>query len=271
LQLSQPTISNALARLRCCFDDELFVRTTQGMQPTPLAQEIAEPIEAALGQVTRALNRRQAFDPAASDRQFVLAMTDAAEIHFMPRLLARCATEAPRVGIGTVRIAAVDWREGIETGRIDLVIGAFTEAAGGLFHRNLFSQRYVTMFRRDHPFAGRRIGMEEFLGARHLIVASRENPYDLVNQRLENAGVHRAAQFRVPHFTSVPYIIAGSDMVVTVPEKLAQSAAGPFGLAFGAPPLRLPQLHTRLFWHRRFNDDEGSQWLRGLIGETFRE
>jgi len=271
LGLSQPTVSNALARLRKTFDDELFVRTAQGMQPTPTAQEIAEPIANALANVASALNRRQDFDPLTSDRQFVIAMTDVGEIHFMPPLLERCATIAPHVRIGSVRVNAVDWREGIETGQIDLVIGAFTDASESLYHRSLFSQKYVTMFRRDHAFAKGNVSLADFLAARHLIVSSRENPYDLINERLEKAGVLPGAQFHVPHFTSVPYIVSSTDMVVTVPEKLAQSAAGPFGLAFMRPPLRLPPLHTNIFWHRRFNQDSGSQWLRGVIASMFRE
>lgn len=271
LGLSQPTISNALARLRKTFDDELFVRTAQGMQPTPYAQEIAEPIGNALANVAWALNRQQEFDPLTSDRQFVIAMTDVGEIHFMPPLLERCGTIAPHVRIGSVRVNAVDWREGIETGQIDLVIGAFTDASESLYHRSLFSQKYVTMFRKDHAFAKGNVSLADFLGARHLIVSSRENPYDLINERLEKAGVARNAQFHVPHFTSVPYIVSSTDMVVTVPEKLAQRAAGPFGLAFMRPPLRLPPLHTNIFWHRRFNQDSGNQWLRGVIASTFRE
>ncbi|WP_151638251.1 LysR family transcriptional regulator [Noviherbaspirillum aerium] len=271
LGLSQPTISNALARLRKTFDDELFVRTAQGMQPTPYAQEIAEPIANALADVTLALNRQQEFDPLTSERQFVIAMTDVGEIHFMPTLLERCGTIAPHVRIGSVRVNAVDWREGIETGQIDLVIGAFTDASESLYHRSLFSQKYVTMFRKDHAFAKGNVGMAEFLAARHLIVSSMENPYDLINERLEKAGVSRSAQFHVPHFTSVPYIVSSTDMVVTVPEKLAQRAAGPFGLAFMRPPLRLPPLQTNIFWHRRFNQDSGNQWLRGVIASTFRE
>lgn len=271
LQLSQPTVSNALARLRKTFDDPLFVRTTQGMQPTPYAQEIAEPIAAALSQVTRALNRQQVFDPLTSTRQFVLAMTDVGEIHFMPALIERCAEVAPHVRISTVRISAVNWQEGIETGQIDLVIGAFTEVSESLFHLKLFSQKYVSMFRRGHPFCSGKVSLSEFLAARHLIVSSRENPYDLINDRLEKAGVTQAALFRVPHFTSVPYIVSTTDLVVTVPEKLARRAGEAFGLVSMPPPLRLPLLHTHIYWHRRFNEDEGNRWMRGLIAAQFRE
>jgi DNA-binding transcriptional LysR family regulator len=271
LGLSQPTVSNTLARLRKTFGDELFVRTGQGMQPTPFAQQIAEPVTQALASVMQALNRQEPFDPGSSDRQFVIAMTDVGEIHFMPTLLERCSASAPHVRISAVRLSAVNWREGIETGQIDLVIGAFTEVPESLYHSRLFSQKYVTMFRKGHRFAKGKVGLPEFLQARHLIVSSRENPYDLINSRLEKAGVGRSAQFRVPHFTSVPYIVGSSDMVVTVPEKLAQRAAGPFGLDFIRPPLRLPALHTNIFWHRRYNQDSGNQWLRGLIVENFRE
>ncbi|RJF92027.1 LysR family transcriptional regulator [Noviherbaspirillum saxi] len=271
LGLSQPTISNALARLRKTFDDELFVRTAQGMQPTPYAQDIAEPITNALANVSRALNRQQQFEPLSSDRQFVIAMTDVGEIHFMPTLLEQCNKIAPHVRISAVRVNTVDWREGIETGQIDLVIGAFTDASESLYHRSLFSQKYVTMFRKDHVFANGKVSLAEFLQARHLIVSSRENPYDVINDRLEKAGVASRAQFHVPHFTSVPYIVSSTDMVVTVPEKLAQRAAAPFGLAFIYPPLKLPPLQTSIFWHRRFNQDSGNQWLRTVIAKTFRE
>ena len=271
LGLSQPTISNALARLRQAFGNELFVRTAQGMQPTPYALQIAEPIANALLNVKQALNQQEQFDPSTSERHFVIAMTDVGEIHFMPTLVERCSQAAPGVRISAVRISSIKWLEEIETGKIDLAIGAFTDVPASLYHRRLFSQNYVTMFRRGHRFSGKKIELTAFLKARHLIVATRESPYDQINDRLEKAGVSRSAQFRVPHFTSVPYIVSTTDMVVTVPEKLAQRAAEPFGLDYVRPPLRLPMLRTSIYWHRRFNQDSGNQWLRSLIGDSFVE
>jgi DNA-binding transcriptional LysR family regulator len=271
LGLSQPTVSNALARLRRTFGDELFVRTAQGMQPTPYAQRISEPIAQALASVTEALNQQERFDPAASERRFVVAMTDVGEIHFMPALVAHCMKVAPGVGISSVRASAVNWPENMETGQIDLAIGAFTDVPESLFHRRLFSQQYVTMFRRGHRFDGRKIAIREFLGAQHLFVTSRESPYDQINARLEKAGVARSVHFQVPHFTAVPYIVSSTDMVVTVPARLAEQACGPFALTTIQPPLRLPALHTSVFWHRRYNQDSGNQWLRGVIAACFGE
>jgi DNA-binding transcriptional LysR family regulator len=159
----------------------------------------------------------------------------------------------------------------METGQIDLAIGAFADAPESLYHRRLFSQHYVTMFRRGHAFAQRNIELKEFLAAKHLLVTTNESPYDEINARLHKAGIARAVQFRVPHFTAVPYIISGTDMVVTVPQKLAQQASAPFGLDYIAPPLRLPALHTHILWHRRYNQDGGNRWLRGVIAENFKE
>ncbi|TFV93891.1 LysR family transcriptional regulator [Oxalobacteraceae bacterium OM1] len=271
LGLSQPTVSNALARLRRTFNDELFVRTPHGMLPTPYAEELAEPVSYALENVRQALNRSERFDPTTSTRQFVIAMTDVGELHFMPSLVERCSKAAPQVRISAVRLSSINWQEEIGAGRIDLAVGAFTEVPESLYQRRLFSQSYVTMFRRGHPFAGKAVSLAEFLKAQHLLVASQESPYDQINQRLERAGVGKASQFRVPHFTSVPYIVSTTDLVVTVPEKLAQRAAGAFGLAYIRPPLRLPVLRTHIFWHRRFNQDSGNQWLRELIAACFTE
>ena len=271
LGLSQPTVSNALSRLRKSCGDELFVRTGFGMQPTPYAQRIAEPIAHAIAGITEALNQEEGFEPGASRRRFTIAMTDVGEIHFMPALVELCRRVAPRVSIASVRASAVDWQSEMETGAIDLAIGAFTDVAQSLYHRRLFSQDYVTMFRRGHRFGKGAVSLKEFLAARHLLVASRESPYDRINARLEKAGIDRATSFQVPHFTAVPYIVGATDMVVTVPRKLAQQACAPFGLDIIAPPLRLPALHTNILWHRRYHRDAGNVWLRGLIAEHFKE
>jgi DNA-binding transcriptional LysR family regulator len=271
LGLTQSAVSNALARLRRTFGDELFVRTAHGMQPTPLAQQMAEPIGAAMAQVALALSQRSRFDPASSTRRFTLAMTDVGEVYFMPVLVERCRALAPTVEIASLRANALSLKEDMETGRVDLAIGAFEDVSEALFQRQLFRQRFVSMFRRDHPLARGTVDLARFVASAHLIVDAAQSPYDRINALLEKAGVAAQARFRVPHFTAVPYIVATSDLVVTVPQKLAESAAGPFGLKWIEPPLQLPTLQTNVFWHRRFNHDPGIQWLRGLIVDLFAE
>jgi DNA-binding transcriptional LysR family regulator len=273
LGLTQSAVSNALARLRRSVKDELFVRTSTGMQPTPYAERLAEPVAVALAGVSLALNPQTAFDPATSTRDFTLAMSDVGEVYFMPALIERCAALAPNVGIVSVRAGAISLKDEMEAGRVDLAIGAFEELSGAWFQRRLFRQSYVSMFRAGHQLGQRRGGptLRQFLDARHLFVAARDGPYERVNALLAKAGVAGAVRHRVPHFTAVPYIVGASDLVVTVPQKLAERAAAPFRLDYVKPPLRLPSLQTNMFWHRRYQQDEGSRWLRGLIVELFAE
>ena len=271
LGLTQSAVSNALARLRRTFGDELFVRTAYGMQPTPLAQQMAEPIGAAMVQVALALSQRSRFDPATSARRFTLAMTDVGEVYFMPVLIERCRTVAPNVEIASLRANGLTLKDDMETGRVDLAIGAFEDVSEALYHRALFRQPFVSMFRKDHPLAKGKVDLERFVAAPHLIVDAAQSPYDRINGLLEKAGVTAGSRFRVPHFTAVPYIVSTSELVVTVPQKLAESAASPFGLKWIEPPLALPALQTNVFWHRRFNHDPGIQWLRGLIADVFAE
>jgi DNA-binding transcriptional LysR family regulator len=271
LDLSQSAVSNALARLRRTFGDELFVRTAAGMQPTPLAQEVYEPIAAALASVALALNRPERFDPALSARQFTMALTDVAEIYFMPRLIEHCRLLAPHVRLATVRPGGIDLKAEMEAGRIDVAIGAFDKVSSALYQRRLFRQPYVSMFRAGHPLDGGPPSLRAFLAAQHILVAASDSPHDRINAMLEKAGVRGENRYRVPHFTAVPYIVSSSDLVVTVPLKLAEQAAAPFKLAYVTPPLRLPTLQTNLFWHRRYAGDEGNCWLRELIGTLFVE
>ena len=271
LGLSQSAVSNALARLRRAFGDELFVRTVSGMQPTPLAMQMAEPIGVAMAQVALALNQRSRFDPAASKRRFVLAMTDVGEIYFMPPLIERCRQLAPLVEISSVRAGAAALKQEMEGGRVDLAIGPFEEVSDALYQRQLFRQPYVTMFRKGHPLGKGELSLERFVQAGHVLVTSNEGPYERINALLERAGVGPMVRFRVPHFTAVPYIVGSSDLVVTVPQKLAERAAQPFGLEWVVPPLALPPLQTNVFWHRRYNQDPGNQWLRALLAEVFAE
>jgi DNA-binding transcriptional LysR family regulator len=266
--ISQPAASNALRRLRAAFNDELFVRTPQGMLPTPYAQHLAGSVAEALSMLAHALDTPPGFEPAASTRRFRVAMTDAGEIHFMPGLMERCARDAPGVRVESVRLQGAELQHALDAGQVDMALGAFQGLGGGLLQRMLFRQGYATLFRRDHPTAHEGMGLKAFRAERHLMV-THAAPYGQVNQALEKAGVTLAAHFSVPHFAAVPYIVSATDLLATVPRKLADSAAPRFGLRMMTPPLRVPALQSNLYWHRRFHRDGGNQWLRALIADCF--
>ncbi|AEE68318.1 LysR family transcriptional regulator [Bordetella pertussis] len=268
LDLSQPAVSNALRRLRAACGDDLFVRTAQGMQPTPHAERLGGPVGEALALLSHALDATQDFEPRASTRRFRIAMSDVGEIHFMPRLMDQCARHAPGVRIDSLRLQGADLQREMDAGRVDLAIGAFADLGGAVMQRMLFRQGYATLYRQGHPSAHEGMSLKAFRAAHHLVV-SHATPYGQVNQSLERAGVTLGEHFSVPHFAAVPYIVSTTDLLATVPQKLAASAAPHFGLGLLTPPLRMPTLQTNLYWHRRFQRDSGSQWLRALIVQAF--
>ncbi len=267
LGLSQPAVSNSLARLRKLLGDELFLRTPSGMQPTPFADELAEPVAYALGMIHGALNQRSSFDAATSRRSFTIGMTDIGEIYFLPSLMVELARVAPGVSVSTVRNTAVNLKDEMEAGHVDLALGLLPQLKGGFFQRRLFRQRYVCMFRKGHRLDKRKISLAEFSAADHVVVVSAGTGHGKVDELLERNGVQRRVRLTVPHFVAVGHILRATDMVATVPEAFAQQVATAFDLVSVAHPAGLPDIAINMFWHAKFHKDPANQWLRGLIFE----
>lgn len=269
LGLTQPAVSNALARLRKLLGDPLFIRTPAGMQPTPMAMQLAEPVATALGVIHGALNQRAAFTPQHSDRVFTIGMTDIGEIYFLPALMDAIAASAPGVSVSTVRNTAVKLKEEMEAGHVDLAIGLLPQLKGGFFKRRLFVQRYVCLVRQGHRLDKRKLTLAEFSAAEHVVVESPGTGHGKVDDLLARSGVRRRVKLRVPHFVAVGHILQSTDMVATVPERLANALIKPFGLARMVHPAALPEIVISVFWHARAHKDPANQWLRGLVFETF--
>ena len=270
LGLSQPAVSNALARLRTTFEDALFVRTPAGMQPTPLAEQLAGPVSSALAQLQHTLNQRgDVFDPATSTRRFTIAMTDVAEVYFLPDLAPRCAALAPNVRVSIVRSGERELQNAMADGRIDLAIGANSDFSDSYYQQRLFRQECVAIFREGHALERGELTLERFRAASHLWVSESTSPYDRIALLLDKAGIRARASYEVPSFLAVPLIVARSDLVATVPRKLADTVASAFKLRIARPPVKLPLLQTHTFWHRRYHHDAGHRWLRTMIADAF--
>jgi DNA-binding transcriptional LysR family regulator len=265
LGLSQPAVSNALARLRKLTDDTLFHRTTRGMEPTPYAQQLAEPVSHALGIIHSAVNRKAFFDPPTAKRSFTVGMTDIGEIYFLPALMEALAKEAPGVTISTVRNNTVNLRDEMEAGRVHLAIGLLPQLKAGFFQRRLFKQRYVCLFRKGHHLDKRKVSLAEFSSADHVLVVSEGTGHGKVDELLERRRVPRKVLLTVPHFVAVGHILHQSNMVATVPERLAQALVTPFDLVYVKHPATLPEIAINLFWHAKFHRDPANEWLRRLI------
>jgi len=270
LGLSQPAISNALRRLRGLLGDELFLRTPSGMQPTPLAEQLAGPVAAALGQLHGALNAGAGFEAATSPRRFCIAMSDIGEIHFLPRLLEALARQAPQVALATVRDGAVPLQQALEAGQVDLAVGWLPQLQAGIYQRKLFSQRYVCLLRQGHPLARKqRLSLAAYAAAEHVQVDAVGTGHGKLAELIQRGGVQRQVRLTVPHFVAVGHILATTDLLATVPERYAQCCEAPFGLVQRPLPMALPEIDINLFWHAKVHRDPANQWLRGLVIETF--
>ncbi|MFG1342434.1 LysR family transcriptional regulator [Xanthobacter autotrophicus] len=269
LGLTQPAVSNALTRLRRILGDELFVRTSQGMQPTPYALSLSEPVSYALGAIHSALNQKVAFDPGRSSQSFTIAMTDIGEIFFLPDLMQRMANAAPNASLSTVRNQTIDLDREMESGNVHLALGHLPDLQAGYFQRRLFSQRYVCLFRRGHRFDGLQLTADDFSAAEQISVVAAGTGHGLIDELFGRMGVSRKIKLRVPHFVSVGHILSSTEMIATVPEVLARRISKPFDLAWCAHPIPLPEISIGMFWHSKFHKDSSNQWLRNLIYDTF--
>ena len=271
LGLSQPAVSNALRRLRALTSDELFIRTANGMQPTPYAEALAEPVVTALAVVRDALNRGQRFSPNESTRNFVISLQDIGEIYFLPALIAHLGEVAPGVTISTVRNLARDLSDELAAGRVDLAIGHLPDLKTEMFQRRLFRQRYVCLYRRGHPLEASALTLSAYEAAEHVMVIAAGTGHGQVDRQLDNAGVKRRIKLRVPHFVAVGQILQSTDLIATVPEKLAERLRGPFKLTSSAHPVKLPAININMLWHARYHRDPANQWLRGVFVDLFAE
>lgn len=269
LDLTQPAISNALAKMRRLFGDELFVRTSGGMVPTPLAEQLAEPVSAALAMIHGGLNQQRAFEPAKIQRSMTIGMTDIGEIVFLPSLIERLAKEAPGVTLNTVRNTAVNLRDDMEAGKVDLAIGLLPQLKAGFYQRRLFRQRYVCLFRRGHRIDKKTVSQSDFRAAEHLVVVAAGTGHGKVDEYFQRARIERLVRLSVPHFVSVGHILGRSDLVATVPERLAQHLAEPFDLTYRRHPFPLPVIAINVFWHAKAHRSPGNQWLRRMVFELF--
>ena len=271
MNLSQPAVSNALARLRKLLGDPLFLRTPAGMVPTPFAEQLSEAVTDALGMIHNALNQRDTFEPATSQRAFVIGITDIGEIYFLPPLMDRLKRDAPNVTVSTVRNTNMNLKDAMEAGTVDLAIGLLPQLTAGFYQRRLFQQPYVCLMRQGHKLAKKKMSLPEFSAAEHLLVISEGTGHGKVDEILKRSGIERRVTLTVPHFVAVGHILQTTDMLATVPDRLAERMIQPFALVSVPHPANIPDVAINVFWHGKFHSSPANQWLRGVVYALFSE
>ena len=271
LGLTQPAVSNALARLRALFGDALFVRTPAGMDATPFARGVAEPVRQALALLESALAHGPGFEPAASTRAFRFYMSDLGQVEFLPPLVERVQRVAPGVRLEAVAFDLEHIGDALGSGALDLAVG-FLPALGPPVERHaLFRDPYVCLMRADHPAIGKKLTMKKFLEASHVLVTYRGGGHRVIEETLERSGVARRIALRVPHFTVVPMVLARTDLILTLPARVARVYERQGRFKSLPPPVPMPAAEVAVHWHERFEADPGNRWLRDQIIDLFSE
>ena len=266
LCVAQPTVSYGLAELRRTLQDTLFVRTREGMMPTVHAEQIYREFAAALMRVDNALEESRHFAPASSQRRFVLAMSDIGEMVFLPPIMERIHARAPNVGVEVVETTLPDLGRRLATGEVSAAIGNLPGLLAETVTQDLFEERYVCLLRKKHSVIGRKLSLESFQEADHVLVASSFSGHNLVEELLQKRhGIQRKIALRLPHFTVLARLIATSDLLATLPFHAAKLLASYEDIRTLELPVSVPTFQVRLHWHERSSDNPANKWLRDTI------
>jgi DNA-binding transcriptional LysR family regulator len=269
LGLSQPATSNALSRLRYLFDDQLFVRTVKGMEPTTKGLALAASVEQILQQIQLTLDQEDAFVPETSEQLFTIGMSDYIEFIFLARLMQRLSSVAPKVKIRVRSFNDEKATMAIDTGDIDIAIGLFSAPCSWHQQQHLFKEEYVGVCRQQHPYLPENLSIENYLAVQHLLVSpTHEDLSSSVDTFLSEQKIKRDVALSVPHFLIAPLIIAKTDLVATMPVKIAISCAVNFDLRLFSLPFEVKGFLVNMLWHTKNDKDCAHLWLRQIISSV---
>jgi DNA-binding transcriptional LysR family regulator len=265
LHLSQPAVSNALARLRKSLGDPLFKRDGQRMSPTPRSKLLREPVCQALDILESGLRSDDSFDFAGSGREFVIAVEDYGETVIMPRLVDKVSKVAPNINISIRPEPSTRLQKEIREGVVDLALDYFAPQEQGFRNKCVLTETLISLTKRDHSGIGERLNLDTYLALHHVVIKPRDNAMPMIDLALTKRGLKRHIAVTVPHFLSMPVIVQSSNMICTLPRRMAYLYADHFPLRVHAVPVRMPKFPVYLIWHDSSDSDPGHIWLRNHL------
>jgi DNA-binding transcriptional LysR family regulator len=270
LGIPQSSVSIGLARLRRHFGDPLFVRTSDGMQPTPHATALVPQVRQAV-ELLRNVTRQQAlFDPSKAERTFHICMTDITHLALLPALMNRLSEVAASLQVEIIHISSHTPKM-LEAGDADLAVGYMPELEAGFFQQKLFEQNFACVVRREHPRVNSRLTPQAFKREKHVIVPAAGTGHQLVERELERLGVQRKVVLRLPNYLGIGALVASTDLMITVPQRVAETLLRIADVKVLTPPFELPSFAIKQHWHERYHQDPANQWLRSVISDLFLE
>lgn len=266
---TQPTVSSWLKRIRDQVGDPLFVRTTQGMSPTPRADVVVRKAREILETMHQITAEAPQFDASTSTRTFRLCIPDASQITLLPSMLQCIRREAPLVQIEALPVDDQTIRM-LESGEADLAFGGFVPAMeAGFFEQTLFEQDFVCLVSASHPRIKTSLSLEDFQREAHIAVGY-GSAYQVIENELKHQKIERRVMATLQGVLGVAKIVACTDMVTTLPGQIAAALADGGSVQLFPCPFPMPSIVVKQYWHARFHRDPGNQWLRATCARQSR-
>ncbi|MGQ8365729.1 LysR family transcriptional regulator [Glaciecola sp. 1036] len=264
LCITQPAVSNSLARLRDMLNDPLFVRTGHSMTPTPVAQNIIGPAREALGLLRKSVQESHVFDPATSAKCFNFASRDLLEVIIMPRLMSSVQNRAPNVTLTNYEISRTQVVSAMASGNLDFFADASTFTDPHLKKHRLATDRFVALARKNHPLLQNGLSLDTFLKVGHINVSHRQSGLGPIDIALDKINKKRKIAMRGQHFLTVPSTLVKTDLIACIPYHLAKH----YDLAMYELPFDIPPIEYYLYWHISADLDSAHKWMHDQIMEV---
>jgi DNA-binding transcriptional LysR family regulator len=279
LFISQSAVSHSIAKLRTLFDDQLFIRTPDGMQPTVLADRLAEPIRRALQSISDAMQVTQRFDPAVAEVEFSIGMTTLQPFHFLPDFYRRLEREAPGVNL-LLRTLQGGWNESLQAldnGEIDMLLTVTDRGDDRALEpqrfisEDLFDDPLVCVVSKQNDQVGATMDFDTYANLPHLVMASSRVTRTWIDDVLARRGLQRRIAVVAPHPYAIPVLTSGTRLVSTVARSLVASLVQHADLRMLAPPFSGTNHVFQMIWSARTDGDLALAWIRNLVRDSCRE
>lgn len=268
LNLTQPAISHALARLRERFGDPLFEREGREMVPTPMARNLIEPVRRSLRGLEIMLSEVDFFDPATTERQFNIGVRDVLEATLLPGLMQHVCARAPRISVAAVRADRRELEAQLTGGALDAAIDTLLPMSEQIRRLRLEPDRMVVIVRKGHPRVRNSLDLDGYLHHEHVQVSSRRAGLSLEDVELSRLGLQRRVRLRCQHYFAACRVVSQTDLILTMPESYAHIANAQFANRILPLPLEMVGLDAYLYWHANVENEPANRWLREQLQQT---
>jgi len=266
LGITQPAVSNALSRLRENFNDELFVRTSKGMVPTPVAENMVNDIRQALDLIRNSISESESFNPKTANATFRISIGDTSEYRLLPQLIKNISNLAPGVDVESYLTPRLETPKELAAGNIDFAIDPPIHSDPNLRNKKIYQDNYVLVVNKKHPIAKKKkISLEDYLNLSHIHISKRASGLGHVDTTLNRLGLTRRIALKAQHFLVAPYIIDQSNLAMTTIKSFSRGRE----LKVFQLPFKINPLVLHLYWHVNKDMDPANKWMRELILNTY--